>query len=172
MTDAQIADLAAQLRALEDRVKALEGAPEDEALPRWLQAARGELGVKEIPGPEHNDRVLEYLATTRLGRWAQGRDETPWCSAFVNWCMARAGQEGTDSAAARSWLGWGVELEEPKVGCVVVLKRGAPPSGHVALFERQEGTTLHLLGGNQANSVCVKPYPVSRLLSYRWPVEG
>ena len=72
---------------------------------------------------------------------------------------------------ARSWLGWGVELDEPRPGCVVVLKRGNPPSGHVALYESGDGETLQLLGGNQRNQVCVRPYPARRVLSYRWPAQ-
>ena len=29
--------------------------------PRWLELARADLGVKEIPGPLHAEKVLEYF---------------------------------------------------------------------------------------------------------------
>jgi len=40
--------------------------------------------VDEIPGSDHNQRILEYHATTTLPSGDAGRDETPWCSSFVN----------------------------------------------------------------------------------------
>ena len=138
----------------------------------WLEIARGEIGVKEIAGELANPRILEYLRSTSLGAWGQGRDETAWCSAFVNWCVVQAGIEGTGSAMARSWLGWGVECA-PEPGCIVVLKRGKPPSGHVGFLDEWSGpdNTIRLLGGNQQNAVNVTTYPTSRVLGYRWPAE-
>ena len=94
------------------------------------------------------------------------------CSAYANWCMHQAGVDGTGSAAARSWLRWGVPLAAPRPGCIVVLWRGTPNDrahGHVAFLERAEGRTLYLLGGNQRNQVCVEPRPITQLLGYRWP---
>ena len=152
----------------------------------WLDVARGELGVKEVRGDEHNPHILEYLASTSIGKWGASRDETPWCSAFVNWCMQGGSgprilpilqgfHEGTGSAMARSWLGWGIELEEPRPGCVVVLKRGKPPQGHVGLYVGEDphsSAHISVLGGNQSDSVCIKQYPKNDVLSYRWPDTG
>jgi hypothetical protein len=67
----------------------------------WVAIARGEFGQKDYPGPRHNPRVVEYLNSTSL---QANDDETSWCSAFVNWCMVKARQRGTNNAAARSWL--------------------------------------------------------------------
>jgi uncharacterized protein (TIGR02594 family) len=85
----------------------------------WMAVARGEIGQVERRGGE-NPRIVAYHATTAL---AAREDEVPWCSSFVNWVMERAGYRGTGSAAASSWLRWGVELEAPRPGCVTVLKR-------------------------------------------------
>ena len=52
-----------------------------------LAKARGELGVQEDTGPGSNPRVIEYLHSTTLEGGAASTDETPWCSAFVNWCV-------------------------------------------------------------------------------------
>lgn len=147
--------------------------PADAAPPRWLTIARAEMGQREVRGEgAHNPRILEYLATTSLGRWGRSRDETAWCSAFANWCMQRAGLEGTGSAMARSWLGWGIDLQEPRAGCIVVLARGAPPAGHVGFYLQRDGEMVRVLGGNQANAVSVQPYPRARVLGYRWPAES
>ncbi|MGA1861037.1 TIGR02594 family protein [Azospirillum sp. 11R-A] len=136
----------------------------------WLAIAQGEVGQQEVHGPKNNSRIVEYASCTSLGATD---DETPWCSSFVNWCMIHSGISGTGSAAARSWLKWGVPLDEPKVGCVVVFRRGtSPQSGHVGFVLADNGQTLKVLGGNQRNRVCVMDYRKSEVLGYRWPTSG
>ncbi len=135
--------------------------------PGWYGIAERELGETEIRGSDHNPRIIEYHATTTL---AATTDEVPWCSSFVNWCFKQVHTEGTRSAAARSWLRWGKSLTEPRKGCVVVFSSSrGPRSGHVGFFERLSGNHIVVLGGNQANSVNLSSYPMSRLLGYRWP---
>lgn len=139
--------------------------------PLWYRIALREMhtGVDEIAGAQHNPRILEYHAATSL---AATSDETPWCSSFVNWCMMKAAAERTHSAAARSWLTWGMPLETPRVGCVTVFSRPpVPTSGHVAFFVAVENDRILVLGGNQSNQVNITSYPASRLLAYRWPRE-
>ena len=91
----------------------------------WLPIALAEQGVKEYPGDGDNPRIVEYLQSTTLEAPMRTNDETAWCSAFVNWCVERAGYEGTDSAWAKSWLNWGKAIPKPRRGCVVILTRGA-----------------------------------------------
>lgn len=135
----------------------------------WLVIAKIEQqkGVHEEPGLERDSpRVLEYLRT--VGHFEH--DETPWCSAFVSWCMARVNILGTGRPNARSWLTWGQELDLPQIGCVVVFARPPNPNhGHVAFYMGETASHLDVLGGNQGNRVCRAFYPKSRLLSYRWP---
>jgi uncharacterized protein (TIGR02594 family) len=137
--------------------------------PDWLLRARREIGVKERAGAAHHPRILEYHAATRLQAEA---DEVAWCSAFACWVMEQSGIASTRSAAARSWLTWGQRLLVPTPGCIVVLERPTPDnphSGHVAFYVGQQDGKLLLLGGNQANQVCVRPYDESRVVGYRWP---
>jgi uncharacterized protein (TIGR02594 family) len=138
--------------------------------PPWLEVAKGELGVAEVPGARSNDRIIEYFAHTRLGGNAIN-DSTAWCSAFVNFVMDTAGYRGTHRANARSWLGWGVKLEEPCVGAITVLWRGHPgsPQGHVGFLTAVLPNRVVLLGGNQDNRVGYHEYGIGRVLSYRWP---
>lgn len=141
----------------------------------WMFIAEKEKGVSEIPGSGNNPRVLEYLrSTTNLNRSAASRDETPWCSAFVNWCLEQAGYERTKNALARSWLAWGQAIDAPRRGCIVVFQR-EKKFGHVGFYLEQTETRVKVLGGNQQNletkiyEVSEKYYPKSELLGYRIP---
>ena len=140
----------------------------DEEFP-WMPVALQEIGVKEYAGAADNPRIVEYLSSTALGSEDLSNDETPWCSAFVNWCVVKAGYEGTDSAWAKSWLNWGMELETPRRGCIAVFSRNE--GGHVAFFIGESSSGIKVLGGNQSDAVKISTYPTSRLLSYRIPGE-
>lgn len=132
-----------------------------------LAAARHELGVHEIPGPESNGRIEEYLLATH----GPGHSEDiAWCSAFVNFCVRQTGREGTDRRAARSWLHWGQPLKKPREGCIVVFWREDPrgAKGHVGFYVGETEHSVLILGGNQLNSVCIRKYPKARVLGYRW----
>ena len=137
------------------------------ALP-WMDYAVAELlaNVREIPGQAHNPRILEYLRATSLGD--SGGDETAWCSAFANFCMRMARIEGTNSAAARSWVHWGVESPQ-RVGAVCVLWRGSQfgALGHVGFVVGGNSGAVHLLGGNQGDKVSVQSFPTTRVVGYR-----
>jgi len=139
-----------------------------------MDIARAEIGVRDIPGPKYNPRVEEYLNSTGLDT---NSDETSWCSAFVNWCVTKAGLAGTNNATARSWLKWGRPLVDPVPGCVVVLWREHPDSwkGHVGFFDGMDHGRIRLLGGNQGggvdwDEVCFALFPADRLLAYRAPL--
>ena len=126
----------------------------------WMPIALAEEGIKEFPGNGDNPRVVEYLKSTNLDAPSAANDETPWCSAFANWCVERSGFEGTDSAWARSWANWGKKLTNPRRGCIVVFKRPPnPASGHVAFYVGQTATQIKVLGGNQSDAVNISSYP-------------
>ncbi|HET9319482.1 MAG TPA: TIGR02594 family protein [Bryobacteraceae bacterium] len=134
----------------------------------WLEYAASEVraGVREDTRPGHsNPRIDEYLSTVGMGD-----DDTPWCSAFVNWSMMQAGIPGTGKANARSWLHWGTAIVDCRLGAVAVLSRGNNNwQGHVTFYVGDNGANLLCLGGNQGNAVCVRPYARTRLLGMRWP---
>jgi uncharacterized protein (TIGR02594 family) len=135
--------------------------------PRWLKIARGELGVKEAPGFANNPKVQRYYQEAGAGKMP---DSVPWCAAFVGAMLKRAGSRGTNLLAARSYLQWGMKLDIPRLGCIVVFKRGTSPwQGHVAFFLRDNGKTVRVLGGNQQDAVNMTSYPKAAVLGYRWP---
>jgi uncharacterized protein (TIGR02594 family) len=139
--------------------------------PPWLSIAAGELGVTQFPAGQSNPRITEYHQGTNIHGYD---DKASWCSSFVDWCLAQSGATGTGSALARSWLEWGQSLEEPVVGCIVVLSRDDPKGwrGHVGFFLREEGALVHLLGGNQLGQVREHLYPKTSVLGYRWPATA
>lgn len=140
--------------------------------PSWLSHARAELGVKETPGPVSTKRILEYraMADMHLG----GDDgQVPWCAIFVGAMlrMAAVAIVGAN-AMARSWLKWGVAIDAPAPGAVVVFKSASrpAPAGHVG-FATGRWTTTHveILGGNQGDRVSVALFERENVLGYRWP---
>lgn len=142
--------------------------PTDFAPYPWMEFALREYGIREISARGRTVNVVAYLEATGVSR---SNDETPWCSAFVNWCMLMANFPGTGNASARSWLDWGgVSLDYPVYGCVVVLWRGSKngPLGHVGFFVGMQDQNLLLLGGNQGNEVSIRPYPKERVIGLRW----
>jgi uncharacterized protein (TIGR02594 family) len=136
----------------------------------WMKYALQECGQREVAGKTHNNpRIAKYHTTVGHAK----DDETPWCSAFANWCMQQTGLRGSGRANARSWLTWGKQcLGRGIFGCVVVFSR--PPAawqGHVAFYVGTLSGKIVVLGGNQKNSVCVMGYPSRRVLGYRWPAD-
>jgi uncharacterized protein (TIGR02594 family) len=139
----------------------------------WLEYAYLALGfnIRADSTPnQHNPYIVEFLKYTQVNPRSQ-IDETAWCSAFVNWCMYNAGFSYTGHALARSWLQWGTSLGSPMYGCVTILSR-EDGGGHVGFYvgPGQNNSDLTLLGGNQDDAICLKNYPLNRLLGYRWPL--
>jgi uncharacterized protein (TIGR02594 family) len=139
----------------------------------WFNIALQELarGVKEIPGAQDNQRIVEYHSTTTL---KATDDETPWCSSFVNYCMWKAGIKGTRDARAISWLDWGKEVpiatkSEVRPGDVVIFEWDSG-SHHVALFKANAANNkMIVVGGNQGDRVSEATYPWSNVMGIRRP---
>lgn len=123
--------------------------------------------TKEFVGSKHNPEVLKYF--DEIGHAWVNDDETPWCSAFMNWCAMNAGLERSAKLDARSWLNVGEVTHAPETGDVCILWRGTPAGwqGHVGIFVCKKEGQVYLLGGNQGDTVCVAPYAESRVLGYR-----
>lgn len=134
-----------------------------------IQIAVREMGVEEVPGEAHNQRILDYAREAGFA-WVSD-DETPWCSVFLNWCARRAGLEQSRRATARSWLTVGMPVEAPEPGDVVVFWRDSPASwkGHVGLFlgYAASGDRIYCLGGNQGDRVCISAMAARHLLGFR-----
>lgn len=121
-------------------------------------------GIYEIKGSSHNKEILKYHASLPSNFKT---DETPWCSAFVNYCVHLAGY-ATDNitAMAQSWKNWGTDVtSEAQIGDIVVFrstKQHDDPkssSGHVGFFKSETNDTITVLGGNQNDMIKISTYP-------------
>lgn len=136
--------------------------------PDWLIRAWRELGVREVRGARDNPRIRAMFKDA--GHPTVVRDEVAWCAAFLGACLERSGQRSTRSLMARSYLEWGVDAGDLKLGAIAVLSRGRDASlGHVGFVVGATAEHVMLLGGNQAQQVSVQAFARSRLLGVRWP---
>jgi uncharacterized protein (TIGR02594 family) len=144
-------------------------------VPRWYAIAMDEA--------RHYTAGRQVMYHRQSGVGAPGQD---WCSVFANWVMQRAGYTGTLSALASSWMKWGLALDTPRRGAIVVLDDGfmndpmAPgnPYFHVGFVESCGGGMLRCLGGNQGHAVCYATFHASgggvvkgrpQRFHFRWP---
>lgn len=132
--------------------------------------------VRERPGPQFNPEIVEFFKSA--GHSWVNSDETPWCSAFMCHVVKECGGAIPYRLRlrARSWLmldfttATRIEtIDDLTPGDVVILWRNGRDSvyGHVGLFCDATDHWIYLLGGNQSNRVCVKPYPAYRFLEGR-----
>jgi len=162
---------AATLQATAGRLLALAdmldgtSAPQGPPAPPWMAIAEAEVGVHEIAGEADNQRIIEYHKATTL---QASDDETPWCASFVCWVLAQAGVNNPRSAASKAFRTWGVQVQEPRYGDVVVFDHGGG-RGHVGFFVRDAGEYIEVLAGNQSDSVCTALLSKARFHSYRRP---
>lgn len=132
-----------------------------------IEIALGEYGVWEWAGKDHNPRVLNYYK--EIGHSWVKDDETPWCAAFVNWCLLKANKPQTGKLNARSFLTYGLPTTKPKVGDLVVFWRGSKTGaeGHIAFYIGETKSSVYVLGGNQNQQVNISLYPKTQVLAYR-----
>ncbi len=135
---------------------------------KLLEIALSQYGIREIVGKRDNPEVLKYFDILGYDG-ARLKDETAWCSAYINWCAITAGLPYSGKLTARSWLNVGTKVTEPQLGDLVIFSRGNPKGwkGHVGVFIRKENGAIYTLGGNQGNQVNITPYTENRLLGYR-----
>lgn len=123
-----------------------------------------------------NPVLVEFFSATRT---TPVGDTTPWCAAFVNWCLVRGGARAgsdfapTNSASSGSFRTWGRAIEtgageSPRVGDIVVFAKVDPTEravgrGHVGFFLQEDATRVLVLGGNQSEQ-----RPRRQAINRRW----
>lgn len=144
----------------------------NEVKPAWLVRAENELDISEVPGKGNNPRIVEYF---KVCTWQATEDSVPWCSAFVSAMLEWSRVRSSRSAAAKSYLSWGNEIEKPTLGCVVVTTRPGgtkdKPLYHVGFYAGPSDTGFFLLSGNIRDRVCVAEFSFDRVVGYRIPTE-
>lgn len=139
--------------------------------PTWVTFARTKIGTREIPGPTHNSKLIQFLnSASKFNGVIWRDDEMPWCGGFVAACLVAVGVEPVKIAArARSWEQFGARLQTDRlaVGAILVFTRDG--GGHVGFYLGEDATHYHVLGGNQGNAVTISRIAKSRLSASRWP---
>jgi len=131
-------------------------------------SALNELVVEQIPSKESNPRILQYFSAVNIptdGTVAL-HDETSWCAAFVSWVLEQCSIPSKRTLWALTYAHFGVKLDAPIKGCLVVLKRGEK-NGHVGFYDCEDENSIFVLGGNQSNKVTISAFPKDRLIAYR-----
>lgn len=135
--------------------------------PRWFDIAKGYIGVKEIPGRQHNSTIRSWLE--RLGAWWRD-DETPWCGVFVAHCLREAGLPVAKNwMRALAWIEYGSNLRTTHVAPGAILIFSRKGGGHVGFYVGENQTHYFVLGGNQSNSVNISKIAKERCAAIRWP---
>ena len=139
-----------------------------------LEAARGQVGQKEIPkGSNSGPMVDKYLNAAGL------RPGFAWCQAFVYWCYAHAAEQlnvpnpvvktagvadcWNRTAAARK-LSAAAAVEDPQLvqaGDQFILLFGKG-EGHTGIVERVEGGLIYTIEGNSNADGSREGYEVVR----------
>lgn len=134
---------------------------------RIYAEAKKFLGTKEVAGGASNPLIAQWIK--QAATWLDRDDsKTAWCGCFRGALgFATATGVPRDHFRAKEWIRWGqpVELAAAVQGDTVILKRDG--GFHVALFDRRDGASMWLLGGNQSNAVTVARFPNSLLLGIR-----
>lgn len=135
--------------------------------PPWIVWARKQLGEREVPGEGDNPDIVAWFKLTTLPKeyW---HDATAWCAVFVNAGFFLNGVKGLRSARAADWLQFGTQVEEPRLGDVVVFTWD-DGSHHVAYFLALEGERVRVIGGNQSNAVTETTYPLANVEGFMRP---
>lgn len=135
----------------------------------WLDVAKKLEGLKEIPGPKHNPRIISWLRD--LNAWWSD-DETPWCGTFVAHCMKEVGLPIPKLwFRAKEWASYGSLLRPDRLAPGAILVFGRTGGGHVGFYVGEDAGHYYVLGGNQANGVNVMKLGKSRLVASRWPKD-
>jgi len=102
---------------------------------------------------------------------------TEWCAAFINGLLRQLNKPGSESVSdypltARSFMDFGIEVKDPKIGDIVVFPRGNQGwQGHVGIYVGNKTINgieyYSILGGNQNDKVSVELYRANKALSIR-----
>lgn len=146
-----------------------------------LEAARSQLGVREVGGPNRGIPFDRYALI--------GEDPLPWCGRFVRWCFINGGtplpgqkyslasvQKMREELQKRGALLPGEAAPEP--GDLIFLRnRGASDTGpgtHVGIVESVTQKTVCSIDGNWGDAVArvVRARASPEIACYaRWPMR-
>jgi len=138
--------------------------------------------ISQWPGNEPwNPLVVTFFQSTST---AANNDMVPWCAAFANWCIDRAGKHGTRSASSQSFVDKNAEryfirTNSPDAGDLVVFTCYRPGTedsfglGHVAfLTGKPSADSIPTVSGNTSKDgrysiIAERPFSAKPQTVYR-----
>jgi uncharacterized protein (TIGR02594 family) len=140
---------------------------------RIYLAALEHVGTRELPGKGSNLKIAQWIK--EAADWLDGDDsKTAWCGCFRGHIGLVTGTGvPPEHYRAASWAKWGqaVDVTRPETweqGDTIVMTR--PGGNHVCLYHGRDpnnGGRIECLGGNQADSVNITTFPLSRITHVR-----
>lgn len=138
---------------------------------RIYLAALEFVGTREVPGPKSNPKITAWIK--EAATWLDGNDSaTAWCGCFRGHLGLLTGTGvPREHYRAASWAKWGLAIDARKPstwqqGDTIVMTR--PGGNHVCLFHAiDKAGRIECLGGNQADSVNITAFPLSRITHVR-----
>lgn len=135
-----------------------DGAPRLASIPSAQAPKRSALGW-----PVLVSEARKYMGTNPTDR------KRLWCATFMNMVLAKAGYNGTNSDAAKSFAQYGRRISEPRIGAIAVLTRGKR-GGHVGVVSGIDASgNPVIISGNHNKRVGESVYPRSRVIAYVMP---
>jgi uncharacterized protein (TIGR02594 family) len=133
--------------------------------PVILREALAHFALHEIAGPASHPTIMAWAKEVGASSYYHN-DDTPWCALFMAHCATVGGFKlPPDPLAALSWAKFGTPQKTAMLGDVLVKARVG--GGHVGLYVGEDATRYFVLGGNQANSVCIAAFPKSAFTHIR-----
>ncbi len=139
----------------------------DKNAPVYMNLAAKDIGKDETKYRKYfNDRIKD-----KLGIDFDVKSD-PWCALWVGIELEDAGVKSTKKANARSYLSWGIPVEEDnwQQGDIIIFWRGSRNdgvTGHVGFLVSWTDDTVTVLGGNQGDKVCLQTYGKSKIIGVR-----
>ena len=140
-----------------------------------LNIARSQLGFAEIPkGSNWGPHVQRYLACVNI------HFASPWCMAFVYWCVNEACKEFSvknpivrTGGVLKQWneCPRSFRAAEPKPGDIFIMDYGKG-MGHTGIVEKADKTNIYTIEGNTNDEGSREGYEVCRRTRKRAAVKG
>ncbi len=144
--------------------------------PKWLTIARGDVGIKEVPGPGNNPKLMAAFARVAAvsGKWilnVMTGDAIAHCGAVMADWFIRAGIKDLpkNPLSALAWLAFGLPMSGPAPGCVGILTRPGFGTGHVFLYTGENATHVRGISGNVGDKICEAWFDKKRIKGWRCP---
>lgn len=140
----------------------------DQTMPPWMAEMHRRLGLHE---KRDNRALSKWLASA--GKFLGNPARLPWCGDAVETCILKAlpnEKVPSNPFWAQGWKNFGVDAGGPIVGAIGVI-RWSSKAGHVGIvvgYDARSGR-VHMMGGNQSDSISISSFPQSKFIAFRWP---